>query len=144
MTFDVTVVNQGSVAATAIEITDYIPAELTLEDTDWTAAVGGLSATYNTPVNLGVGENIVIPITFRVNTGVTGSVVNRAEISDALDQFGEPAIDFDSTPDATVGNDNGGVPNGPSDNETGENGKQGGDEDDADPAEINVETFDLA
>jgi len=142
VTFDINIVNQGTLDATEIEISDYIPNGLTLEDSDWTANSG--TATYNQLLSLNVGQSTTIQITFRVDSGVEGTLVNRAEISDAKDEFGEAIEDFDSTPDAAIGNDDGGEVNTADDDNLAGNGRQGEDEDDEDPEDIFVETFDLA
>jgi len=144
VTFNIQVANQGTVAASNVEITDYVPAEFTLEDSNWTYNAGTGNATYNNLLTIAAGAVETIQVTFRVNTGVTGQVINRAEISDADDAAGADAIDIDSTPNDDVNDDNGGVVNTADDNNTSGNGTLGEDEDDADPEDIFVETFDIA
>jgi gliding motility-associated-like protein/uncharacterized repeat protein (TIGR01451 family) len=142
VTFNLTVFNQGTLAATGIRLVDYVPVGLTLEDPNWTQT--GNMASLNSPFVLGPGMISFLSITFRVDTGVTGVLVNRTEIQDALDEFGTPIEDFDSTPDAIVGNDPGGEVGTSNDDFIDGNGKQGEDEDDVDPAQIEVKIFDLA
>ena len=144
VTFFIKVTNQGTVDATDVQITDYIPEELSLEDPAWTFIPAGNQAVYNMLLDIDAGQEFAIPITFRVNPFVTGQVINRAEISAANDEFGTPAEDFDSNTDNNPGDDPGGVVNTSDDDNIDGNGKQGEDEDDADPEDIFVETFDLA
>ncbi|WP_367916634.1 collagen-binding domain-containing protein [Leadbetterella sp. DM7] len=136
ITFEIEVFNQGNVTASNIQVTDYIPAGLTLNDGNWTA--GGGKATLNTKIGtLAAGASTKVEITFTVNADFKGKAVNAAEISSA-----DGGDDIDSTPDDNPGNDG-----TPKDNEIGEDGKHGGDEDDHDIEEITVvETpvFDLA
>jgi len=136
ITFEIEVFNQGNVTASNIQVTDYIPAGLTLNDGNWTAA--GSKATLNTKIGtLAAGASTKVEITFTVNADFKGKAVNAAEISSA-----DGGDDIDSTPDDNPGNDG-----TPKDDEIGEDGKHGGDEDDHDIEEITVvETpvFDLA
>ncbi len=162
VTFDITVVNQGNVAADNIELVDYMPACFDLNDPDWTdngdntasillsVANGGLS----TPLQPGM--QIIVPITITVNNCPAGPIVNYAEIADATDENGDPVTDIDSTPDDTNGNDAGGAENTGSDDATGGDGSGNPgdgdattDEDDHDPEEIIIDPtapmdFDLA
>lgn len=105
VTFTITVTNQGNVDASDIEITDYIPTGLALNDGDWTDNNDG-TATIVLTQTLTPGQSMNVPITFRVDTYFQEySVVNRAEISDddAAETYG--AFDVDSDPDAMQGND---------------------------------------
>ncbi|GAB2558358.1 SdrD B-like domain-containing protein [Spirosoma areae] len=143
VTFTVTVVNQGNVLASTINLVDYIPAGLTLSDPNWTTAVSGSGtiATLNTPIaSLSAGASTTRTIIFTVNTGVTGELVNRTEISSATG-----GTDVDSSPDTNPVNDAGGAANSGSDDALNGDGTgtPGGstaatDEDDADPAIITV------
>ncbi|WP_216650057.1 SdrD B-like domain-containing protein, partial [Lewinella sp. W8] len=153
VTFTITVENQGMVDATDVVITDYIPAGLS-----YNVASNGLGwtdngATASTTIdNLDVGESTTIDIVFTVDGGTDGDViVNLAEISDASGPSGNPLPDVDSTPDADSTNDAGGAPNTGSDDVTSGDGTgapgdtdPNTDEDDADPAQIMVNPFDLA
>jgi len=134
VTFTITVYNQGSVDAYNIEITDYIPAELTLADSDWT--VVGNNAVTVIPGPISVGGSLPIEITFTVNPNIEGAVLNTAEISNAEDENGDIPPDNDSTPDDDQFNDGMVV-----DNEINNNG---GDEDDHDIAMVEVGVADLA
>lgn len=141
MSYNIDVFNQGNVNATNIQISDYIPAGLTLADPNWTLI--GSTATLVTPIALlAAGDTSSVSITFNVSPAATGLVANSAEISSARGPLGELLTDIDSTPDANNSND--GVAQ--DDNISG-NGKTGGDEDDSDFSTINVSpvpVFDLA
>ena len=103
VTFNLRIFNQGDIAADSIEITDYIPAGLTLADGAWTdtgatatrllsVTNGGLTAA------LAVGDSTDVTITLSVDAGVEGIITNYAEISRATDDAGNPVTDIDSTP----------------------------------------------
>ena len=141
VTFTIHVVNQGQVAAGNIQVTDYIPANMTFVGADnpaWTLA--GAKASRNVPGILAPGATTSVNIILTVNAPVSANTVirNWAEISAATDDFGNPQVDIDSDPDAN--NDDLFL----SDNEINGDGKNGGDEDDHDVAEVIVEPFDLA
>ena len=91
VTFEIQIANQGTVDATEIELTDYIPAGLTLEDTDWTASNG--IAVFNQLLNIAAGQTESVMITFRVDTGISGTLINETEISSARDEFGAEVED---------------------------------------------------
>ncbi|WP_211221721.1 SdrD B-like domain-containing protein, partial [Spirosoma panaciterrae] len=141
VTFTITVYNQGNVDATNVQVTDYIPTGLTLNDGSWTASGG--KATLNSLIaSLPAGQSTTRNIVFTVGSGVTGSVTNTAEISSASNVPGLP--DKDSTPDNDPTND--GTP--VNDDTTGDHkNNPSQDEDDSDPEVINVNpapVFDLA
>jgi uncharacterized repeat protein (TIGR01451 family) len=149
-TFTISVINQGTVTATNVQVTDYIPTGLTLSDATWTAAAG--KATLNAVIpTLAPGATVTRDITFKIDANFEGaSVVNRAEISAVTNARNLP--DKDSTPDAVVGNDKGGQVSSPADDYIDGNGTgvvgdgiAATDEDDEDPALLNItQTFDLA
>jgi len=135
VTFEIEVFNQGSVDAYNVDIVDYVPAGLILADPDWTSSGPGVAiTTWAGPIL--AGDSAVIDITFTIAPGVDGPLENVAEIESAEDGDGEERDDNDSTPDGDNGND------GPHDDGTTDNSN--GDEDDTDPAGIDVGTFDLA
>ena len=139
VTFNITVYNQGTVDAYDITLNDYIPVGLTLADTDWTHNAGVASLNNEIPF-LAAGDDLVMPITFTVDSDFEGSsITNHAEIAFGATEDGGPnATDIDSTPNGS--DDNGGDPMGP-DNGTAET--DGGD--DFDPETIGItQTFDLA
>lgn len=102
VTFTIEVINQGDVDATDIVITDYIPAGLTLKDTNWTAIDADSDGTaetavLNTPMNVSAADGSkTVDITFTVAADApVGALTNTAEISAAVG-----GTDQDSTPDA--------------------------------------------
>ena len=104
VTFEIEIFNQGDVAADSIEISDYIPSGLTLNDANWLMnggnAVRTLSVANNDmPDPLAPGDSIAVQISFAVNAGVEGILTNYAEISRATDENGNMVTDIDSTPD---------------------------------------------
>lgn len=157
VTFEISVINQGTINANDVEVSDYIPAGLTLiPDSVWTM-VGSWSITTSSggtyslaktgniwPITAWSTKNI--NISFKIDT-ISWKLINWSEISK------DDGNDVDSTPDDNPKNDcHGGKiwpdidPN--SDNRTdgigdaNHNGvcEPGEDEDDADPAEIDVGT----
>jgi len=127
VTFDITVTNQGDITATTVDIVDYIPTGLVLNDALWTQS--GTTATLNSPIGpLAPGATDTVSITFLIDDLVFGPLTNKAEISATTDENGTPnsSEDADSTPDTTDGDTVGG--DDVTDNTNG-------DEDDHDPAE---------
>ena len=128
--FTISIINQGNVDATNVQVSDYIPTGLTLNDANWTATAG--VATLNTVIaSLPARQTVTRDITFKVGTSVTGTITNFAEISAASNA--QNLLDVDSTPDANSTNDG-----TPKNDVVNENGKTGGDEDDHDPESITV------
>ncbi|MEO8670045.1 MAG: GEVED domain-containing protein [Tahibacter sp.] len=149
VSFDISVFNQGGIAADTILINDYIPAGFALSplEASWTLVNPNL-ATRTIAGPLAPGANTTVSILLRIQAGAVSPLVNRAEIG-AADDDGNPGntppTDIDSTPNGNPSDDAGGSPNTPSDdsidgNGTGTPGDSNplGDEDDADPATINV------
>ncbi|MBK7343131.1 MAG: DUF11 domain-containing protein [Saprospiraceae bacterium] len=140
--FTITLVNQGEVTATDIEVTDFVPANMTFaalsNHIDWSEAAG--IATRVVPGPLAPGQSTSIDIVLNVNSPLASGteITNWAEISDAKDTNGVSQPDIDSNPDAN-NNDL-----SLEDNDIDGDGKNGGDEDDHDPASVIVEPFDLA
>ncbi|RMF03594.1 MAG: DUF11 domain-containing protein, partial [Bacteroidetes bacterium] len=149
----ITVINQGNLAADNIEVTDYIPANMTFEtgnNPDWLPAsdVAGpgqvtlLLEDFNGADNLAIGASITVDIALTINSPLLppGTILrNEAEISEATDEFGNPQDDIDSTPDNNDTNDNELV-----DNDVNGDANDGGDEDDHDWEEVVIQGFDLA
>ncbi len=99
VTFTLTVKNEGSMTARSIMLTDSLPAGMTLNDSDWTAA--GQIATLNTAIAgpLAPGATATVDITVKVDASFTGTTLtNFAQIKDAKDKNGNPVKDKDSTP----------------------------------------------
>ena len=143
VTFTIEVFNQGSVPAQNVEITDFIPTGLILNDPAWTGNGAVATATLAGPI--APEGSTSIDITFTVaDNAAAGNLVNVAEISAAEDETGNGNVpDLDSTPDTNEGNDAGGTPNDPNEDDNID-GDGINDEDDSDPEDINVEIFDLA
>ena len=96
VTFTITVTNQGTIDATDIQINDYTPTGLILNDSDWTETAG--VATLNTAIaTLAVGASTTVNITFTVDINFEGnSITNNAEIAAATNALG--LSDADSVP----------------------------------------------
>ncbi len=136
--FTLEVTNQGTIPATNVKLTDYIPTGLVLDDANWTASAG--KATINTAIpTLAAGATVTRTIQFKVDPSFEGTTIrNKIEIS----KTGETIVDKDSTPDDEDGN---GTENNPVNDKIDGDGKNGGDEDDHDIEDITVvQTFDLA
>lgn len=123
--FSIEVSNQGTVEATNIAVTDYIPAGLTLADAAWTDNGDG-TATLKTPIaTLTAGGKTLVDISFTVKADATaGKFTNAAEISAATG-----GTDVDSTADTSPANEKGIVDDATSDPT---------DEDDHDVADITI------
>ncbi len=138
VTFDIKIINQGSISADNIEVIDYMPSCMVLSDADWTNNGNGTASIELSVLNndlagpLLPGDEIIVPITLQLDNCSAGNITNWAEISDATDDMGDPVDDIDSDPDIDQGNDNFG-----SDDQT--NGDGNNDEDDHDPETIEVE-----
>jgi len=130
ITFEIRVFNQGNVDSGEVEITDYIPNGLTLNDDDWTMSGGNAVRTIT---NIPAGENTPLSITFTIDSDAPKNIDNFAEISD------DSGDDCDSNPDSTNGWDETGETTGLVDNEIGSRCDEIGDEDDHDIAPIVVE-----
>ncbi|WP_255076982.1 SdrD B-like domain-containing protein [Lacihabitans sp. CCS-44] len=136
VTYKIDVYNQGTVMATEVEITDYIPTGLVLADPDWTQV--GSRAIYNNP-NLVIlaGQMVPLTIDFVVSPSFSGGTIrNSAEISRSRGPVGEAIVDVDSSPDNNQSNDGTSV-----DDVINQNGKTGGDEDDFDFGDMSVTPF---
>ncbi|MCB0608172.1 MAG: DUF11 domain-containing protein [Lewinella sp.] len=151
VTFTITVFNQGMIPADNIEITDYIPANLNFDaalNPGWSLnadgeAVAGLSVADGELPQGGLpeGGTVSVNISLIISNPLpvnTLSLTNVAEISNATDENGVVQEDIDSWLDG----DNNDLVIG--DDDISGNGQAGGDEDDHDPATIQIEEFDLA
>ncbi len=136
ITFELHVLNQGNLAATQVQLVDYIPEGLLLSDDDWNQS--GNMASILLPETLAVGDTYSVQITMTAGEQV-GSFENIAEIASALDADGLAVQDIDSNADSDALND------GPMRDD--EVAGFEGDEDDSDLARIEVTSlpvFDLA
>jgi uncharacterized repeat protein (TIGR01451 family) len=147
LNFEILIVNQGLVTATEIEVVDYLPEGLILEDPDWVkgSTSNGITTAFHlmNEVNgrlpqggLKPKDTLRIYIKTRVDPAqVAGVIVNRAEISHALNK--DLIVDEDSSPDTDFLNDAGGVVFENSDGSSANFDLAGiDDEDDEDPAGI--------
>ena len=138
--FELEIFNQGTIAASRVEIFEYIPAGFTLSPNDMNGwALSGTDG-FNTiagPIAPNSSATIQIVLRADLTTGA-GVFVNRAEIFGAEDGAGNDMtmFDIDSTPDNDDSNDI----------EINDNITDDGafDEDDADLANFELSTFDLA
>ena len=148
--FTITVINQGDIDATGVILTDTIPTGFILSPSDTNGWVSnGTIATVPLAGTLLSGTSVPVNLVLEVtNTAALGTAINFAEISAALDDMGNPVTDIDSTPDGSSGNTQGEQPPALEDDQVGEDGNNPGeDEDDHDPASVNVTAapvFDLA
>ena len=118
-TFTITVTNEGTVDASNVEVTDYLPVGFVLNDVAWTDNGDGTATISVGAIPAGGSVDVTITMT-AANTGA-GPLVNWAEIS------ADDGDDIDSTPNTNPDDD--GTP--PS-------------EDDIDDAPLTVDAFDLA
>ncbi|MBK8704933.1 MAG: hypothetical protein IPN33_16070 [Saprospiraceae bacterium] len=148
VTFVIEVFNQGMIAADNIQLTDYLPNGLLFVapiNPGWTIdALGNPTTTLNVAngalpsTGLLPGHSVFAEIHVVVAPGLQEglSLVNFAEISAATDTNGQPKQDIDSTPDNNENNDT-----FIHDNDINGNGSIGEDEDDHDPAEVEVNCY---
>jgi uncharacterized repeat protein (TIGR01451 family) len=140
VTYTVTVLNQGSIAAFEPEIVEYTPAGLSLSDPDWADNGDGTASYLLAAVTLAPGESVSVDVTFMVGPEATGTIDNWAEIASVtpVDDVGNaitypdgsPLTDIDSVPDG-VNTDT-----FTTDDDTTGDGISGSDEDDHDRAQI--------
>ncbi|HEX5625674.1 MAG TPA: SdrD B-like domain-containing protein, partial [Saprospiraceae bacterium] len=147
--YTITVYNQGLVPAQEIELVEYVPAGLVLDDPDWNIGSSDPEMTKayylmneqngRLPAGgLKSGEQVQVKLDLRVAADqLPGILVNRAEIFRA-ENYGH-VVDDDSQPDDDLINDPGGVVFEDSDGSSADpEPGSSDDEDDADPAGIIV------
>lgn len=142
-TVNITVYNQGTIAVSGFEVTNYFHALMYFDalnnpswtkDGDYIKYVGGA---------LNPGQQANIPVSLCVKEGVLNDgIVNYAEISSISVNGLNTDRDFDSKPDANDANDAGGTYNSAQDNYV--LGFEGIEEDDHDPVYLGVKYVDLA
>lgn len=110
LTFQITIFNQGNVAAYNIEVIDYVPANVVVNDARW--EVVSNKAVQVIPGPLQPGQSVSLEIVMTVGTTALASrsllnagFVNAAEIIAAEDVTGEGQEDVDSTMDSNRTND---------------------------------------
>ena len=153
--FDITVFNQGTVTLTDIEVTDYPSCGYSYvggSTTTWLPNGANYETTVEGP--LAPGESMTISINYEVipcTSDSENAYLNVAEVSYMEDDAGTDVSndDIDSVSDDIEGNDPGGSVDTPSDDVVDGDGSgtigdevPGTDEDDQDPAQIEI--FDLA
>jgi len=86
-----TVKNNSDQEATNLIVEDHFPAELSLADTDWTLhPTKTRVVVYNTEIaSLAAGAELPIEISFTVNEGASGNILNLAIVCDADEVDGE-------------------------------------------------------
>ena len=102
--FAITVINQGNYIAKNVEVTDYLPDGLELDDAGWTNA--GAGKVVKTLIQeIAPGKSVAITLQTKISANFTGNKIrNLAEIS--KDNSGDyNTTDKDSTPDTNVNND---------------------------------------
>ena len=144
--YTITVINQGTITANNVVVYDYIPAGMTLADSDWAYLNNDPSTniaftTLTVPGGITASMTVGVDITLMLSATATESeYVNIAEISSAQDSAGVDRSDddVDSTPDGSPTNDMGGEPGSNTDDEINDDGTV--DEDDHDPSRIIIVT----
>jgi uncharacterized repeat protein (TIGR01451 family) len=141
VSYQITVLNQGTINASLIEVTDYVPSDLIFVGVQSGAVQTVNGNTANITNNgggvftidaLAAGDVVKVNVQFQISPSFAGtSIINFSEISAATG-----GIDIDSTPDNIDNNDTGGVPGGVTDNEV--LFAPPTDEDDHDPAQIQI------
>ena len=146
--FSVWVFNQGNTSVDDVEITDYKPAgygfnALLPQNAGWSLAGSDLKYTITT--KLKPGDSIRIPLRLQIlqTNGGEKDWINYSEITEVFDTLGRDRTpdDIDSNPGSDNPTENGVEPGDPEDDNISSNDK-GGEEDDHDPA--GIEIFDLA
>ncbi|MCK5922748.1 MAG: DUF11 domain-containing protein, partial [Methylococcales bacterium] len=142
VTFNITVFNQGSLDASNVVVTNYVPVDMNFNAGDNPDFADNAGSIESTVAALPTGSSTTISITLEIAAAFQGTeIINWAEISD--DNSG--VADEDSTPDAINFNQSGETDDLNDDNVVLEDGTAGGDEDDHDPALVTVgQVFDLA
>ncbi len=131
--FKITIYNQGGVPAKNIKVANYIPSGFMYVQSNNPAwSLTGTTAMTTLPSLLLPGSSTTVILKLTLMSNDINSLIDIAEIVSATDQNNVTQNDVDSTPDATNGNDNGGIVNTYTDNKVDDNGSV--DEDDEDPA----------
>ena len=104
LSFEITLYNQGNKEAKNIEVTDYLPAVLELDDPTWTN-VGGGKITQTLTQTILPNKDYTLILKVKISENFTGTeITNYAEIS--KDNSGDyNTTDIDSTPDNNSTND---------------------------------------
>jgi len=102
VSYDITVTNEGNIAATNISIVDTAPPALTFDaaaSAGWTATSASTSTT-TIAGPIAPGGTFTVGITYTINDSAieNADITNNAEIDEAFGPDGEPVTDIDSTP----------------------------------------------
>lgn len=150
--FVIDVFNQGLIPVNQFSLVDYIPLGMNwVANPKWNFVSASRYATRTVDTLLLPGDSIKLSMKLKINTSssLAGDLVNISEISSARDTFGARYNkDIDSQFDFDKFNDVGGVPNSLSDNFINDDGLDSDgdgimDEDDQDPAMVNLVDFAL-
>ena len=159
VTYEIRVINQGSVTAANIEVTDYLPTGVFIFDpanpdnSQWNASIAPGPPfdliTADIPGTLAPAAEFTLMITLTIApVPPMGTLLftNLAEISAATDEAGNDADDFDGSFDQNPNNDAGGTPNSAADDAINGDGTgpingtdAATDEDNHDPASLFTE-----
>ncbi|MBK7880039.1 MAG: SdrD B-like domain-containing protein [Saprospiraceae bacterium] len=153
VSFKIVVYNQGNVVAKKIDLVDYIPSGYSFDpmfNPNWT--LQGNKAYYRYFGNLNPADSLIQNIVLKIlPTNSSRNWINEAEVSGisvfSIHNLNISQDDFDSYSDEILGNDPGGKVNTSSDDQISDDGVDTDgdgiqDEDDHDPAVINI--WDLA
>lgn len=149
--FEITIHNQGNVTVDNFKVVDYIRDGFTfstMNNAGWNEVGDDLVYTSSSPIEPGDSYTITLELTVVIPMMPMGvsDWWNYAEISDADDNSNESdpdPVDADSNPNDIETDDNMVEPDSDDDNVISENGLDGDDEDDHDPAKVIV-GYDLA
>lgn len=143
--FQITVYNQGNIAAKSVTISDYLSKDLIFNpdiNPGW-VLLDDSTVIYTINDEIAPLSSRSVALTLEVgNINSDVDLVNYAEIRSSVDIFGQVGKDVDSQSDGDRNNDIGGSPYDLTDNEINDDGSI--DEDDHDPALLNFSVFDLA
>ena len=156
ITYDLTIINQGDIAADNIPVVDFIPEGLTLDMSFGNWEMAGSGDGFTSVVDTftvadgelpagGLQPGMVATVQIQLVLDapfMSGSTLrNVAELGMSTDEEGNPQTDNDSEPaDPNAPDD---ISDADDDNIDGD-GTAGGDEDESDFADIDVSAFDLA
>lgn len=102
--YTITIINEGSLSATNVEVTDYLPCGLRFDqglNTGWTfnTGTGNASTTYVGTIDPGSTHDFTLRLILEECNGDMNTAYNNiAEITGGVDPSGNPGDDEDSTP----------------------------------------------
>lgn len=144
--FNTTVCNQGTLTSPSFDIVNYLTSDLDFDPSSnlgWTLSSSQDMITFKETKALEPNTCREYQIIFTIEENTEpSSIINYAEISGMACTGTAANFDFDSKPDFDVKNDAGGQANTVTDNMIDDHGVI--DEDDQDPATLNVDVIDLS